>query len=97
MSFIYNIWVGGEEGDRVRLSDGITDSMDIESMDFEQSLGDSEGQGSLACCSPWDRKESNTTEWLNNEWWYNTGIFWQELAKLVNGYLSQFETMTKIN
>ena len=52
MSFLYNIWVGGEEGDRVRWSDGITDSMDIESMDFEQSLGDSEGQGSLACCSP---------------------------------------------
>ena len=25
-----------------------------------------EGQGSLACCSPWDRKELDTTEWLNN-------------------------------
>ena len=24
--------------------------------DFEQTPGDSEGQGSLACCSPWDRK-----------------------------------------
>ena len=32
--------------------------------DFEQTLGDSEGQGSLACCSPWDREESDTTEWL---------------------------------
>ena len=32
----------------------------------ERSLGDSEGQGSLACCSPWDCKESDTTEWLNN-------------------------------
>ena len=29
MSFLYNIWVGGEEGDRVRWSDGITDSMDV--------------------------------------------------------------------
>ena len=29
--------------------------------DFEQTLGDSEGQGSLVCCSPWDRKESDTT------------------------------------
>ena len=28
------------------------------------SLGDSEGQGSLACCSPWGCKESDTTEWL---------------------------------
>ena len=25
-----------------------------------------EGQGSLASCSPWDHKESHTTEWLNN-------------------------------
>ena len=31
----------------------------------EQTLGDSEGQGSLACCSPWDRQESDTTEQLN--------------------------------
>ena len=28
--------------------------------------GDSEGQGSLACYSPWSRKESDTTEWLSN-------------------------------
>ena len=25
--------------------------------EFEETLGDSEGQGSLACCSPWGRKE----------------------------------------
>ena len=30
------------------------------------SPGDSEGQESLACCSPWGHKESDTTEWLNN-------------------------------
>ena len=29
--------------------------------EFEQTLGDSEGQGSLACCSPWGRKESDMT------------------------------------
>ena len=28
----------------------------------EQTLGDSEGQGSLACCSPWGFKESDTIE-----------------------------------
>ena len=28
----------------------------------EQALGDGEGQGSLACCSPWSHKESDTTE-----------------------------------
>ena len=32
---------------------------------FEQILGDYEGQGSLACCSPWDHKESDTTKQLN--------------------------------
>ena len=32
----------------------------------EQTLGDNEGQGSLACCSPWGHKESDTTEQLNN-------------------------------
>ena len=34
--------------------------------EFEQILGDSEGQGSLVCCRPWDRKELDTTERLNN-------------------------------
>ena len=29
--------------------------------EFEQTLGDSEGQGSLACCSPWGCKESDMT------------------------------------
>ena len=29
--------------------------------DSEQTLGDSEGQGSLVCCSPWDHKESDIT------------------------------------
>ena len=30
-----------------------------------QTPGDSEGQGSLACCSPWGHKESDTNERLN--------------------------------
>ena len=34
--------------------------------EFEQALGDSEGQGSLACCSPWSHKESDMIERLNN-------------------------------
>ena len=34
--------------------------------EFEQAPGDGEGQGSLACCSPWGRKKSETTERLNN-------------------------------
>ena len=46
----------------MRWLDGIIDLKD----EFEQILGDSEGQGSLACCSPWGRKESDMAEWLNN-------------------------------
>ena len=34
--------------------------------EFEQALGDGEGQGTLACYSPWGCKESDTTEQLNN-------------------------------
>ena len=39
---------------RMRWLDSITDSVDVK---FEQTLGDSEGQGSLVCCSPWGHKE----------------------------------------
>ena len=35
--------------------------------EYEQALGDGEGQGSLASCSPWGRKGSDTTECLNNK------------------------------
>ena len=34
--------------------------------EFEQILGDTEGQGSLVCCSPWGHKELDTTEQLTN-------------------------------
>ena len=33
--------------------------------EFKQVPGDSEGQGSLACCSPWSRKESDLATELN--------------------------------
>ena len=35
--------------------------------EFEQIPGDGEGQGSLACCSPWGHKELDTTKWLNSK------------------------------
>ena len=34
--------------------------------EFEQTPGDGEGQGSLACCGPWGLKQSDTTEPRNN-------------------------------
>ena len=35
--------------------------------EFEQALGDGEGQGSLVCCSSWGCKELDMTECLNNK------------------------------
>ena len=35
--------------------------------EFEQTLGVGDGQGGLACCSPWVHKESDVIERLNND------------------------------
>ena len=48
---------------RMRWLDGITDLMD----EFEQALGVVDGQGSLAYCSPWGLKESDTIEQLKRK------------------------------
>ena len=45
---------------RIRWLDGIPDLMD---MSLSKGIGD--GQGSLACCSPWGYKESDMTERLS--------------------------------
>ena len=47
---------------RMRRLDVITDMMDMSLSKFCELVM---GQGSLACCSPWGRKESDTTEQLN--------------------------------
>ena len=39
----------------------------LNGQEFEQTLGDREWHGSLVCCSPCGRKESDTTEWLNED------------------------------
>ena len=54
-------WRQKEKGQqRLRWLDSIINLVGYE---FEQTLGGSEGQGSLACCSPWGHNESDTTEW----------------------------------
>ena len=47
---------------RMRWLDGITDLMDM-SLNKLREVGD--GQGGLACCDSWGRKESDMTEGLN--------------------------------
>jgi len=39
----------------------------LNGQEFEQTPGDGEEQGSLACCSPQGNKESDMAEWLNNK------------------------------
>ena len=45
--------------------------------EFEQVLGVGDGQGSLACCDSWSRKELDTTEWLN---W--TELNWNDFCQV---------------
>ena len=47
---------------RMRWLDGIIDSMDVS---LSELWGVGDGQGGLACCDSWGRKESDTTERLN--------------------------------
>ena len=37
----------------------------LDGHEFEQAPGVGDGQGGLACCSPWGHRESDTTERLN--------------------------------
>ena len=43
----------------------------LDGQEFEQALGVGDGQGSLACCSPWGHEELDMTERLN---WLNCGV-----------------------
>ena len=49
--------------------------------EFESALGVGDGQGSLACCSPWGCKELDCTEWLN---WTDHWESKQQMIQLPN-------------
>ena len=59
--------------------------------EFEQALGAGDGQGSLACCSPWGCKESDTTEQLN---WTELNTYMWNLENGLDDliYKTQIET-----
>ena len=48
--------------------------------EFEEAPGVGDGQGGLACCSPWGRKESDMTEWLN---WTELNKYFEVKASVV--------------
>ena len=54
----------------------------LDGHEFEQAPGVGDGQESLVCCSPWDHKESNTTEWLNWAVWETSLVSWMNRADL---------------
>ena len=58
-------WKAGGEGDEEDKMFGWHHQLKWH--EFEHVPGDSEGQRSLACCSPWGREESDMTEWLNSK------------------------------
>ena len=61
----------------------------LDGHEFEQAPGVGDGQGNLACCSPRDHKELDTTEWLN----WRLGYVWWHLGK---DYLKVWNTLLYI-
>ena len=61
--------------------EGMTEDEMVGWHEFEQTPGDSEGQGSLACCSPGDHKGSDMTERLNNNMGHCAPASWQQRRK----------------
>ena len=52
----------------------------LKAHEFDQTLKDSKGQGSLACSSPWSCKEFNTTECLNhNKLFREVECYWKKI------------------
>ena len=64
--------------------------------EFEQAPGVDDGQGSLACCSPWSRKESDMTECLN---WTELNYFCRFLSlglSAVSSWINWYCALTAI-
>ena len=51
--------------------------------EFEQTPGDNERQGSLACCSPWGYKESDMTDQLNTIAFSQKSLFWTHEKRIL--------------
>ena len=85
-------WLTGKDCDAVRQEKkGTTkDEMagwhhGLDGRKSEWTLGDGDGQGGLACCDSWDRKESDMTERLN--WTELNWVFFISLSSLYIEYI----------
>ena len=57
--------IGGQEEKGMTEDEMVEWHHRLDGHGFEQAQGVGDGQGSLGCCSPWGRKEVDTTERLN--------------------------------
>ena len=84
---------GRREGDHGRWDIWIHHRLD--GHEFEQALGVGDGQGSLASCSPWVRKESDMTEqlnWLKQKLEYTT----QRVSPKVNYQFNSVQSLSHV-
>ena len=56
----------------------------LDGHEFEQAAGVGDGQGGLACCSPWGRKVRHMTEQLRNN--SNTSSTYHTPSNVLNPY-----------
>ena len=79
---------------RMRCLDGITDLMAwvwVNSRSWWWT-------GCLVCCDSWNRKESDTTEWLNwTEWVFKNSSFVLEIHNEIFVYIYRFNNMPEID
>ena len=59
----------------------------LDGYEFEQALVVGDGQGSLACCSPWGRKELDMIHWLN--WTHASKVMFKILHACLQHYANQ--------
>ena len=66
----------------------------LDGHEFEHGLGVGGGHGSLACCSPWDCKKWNMTEWLSwnssSSWQWECNREWHALGAACEGVMYMY-------
>ena len=67
----------GQEEKRATEDNMVRCHYQLNGHEFEQTLGDSEGQGSLACCSPWSWKCQIQLSYWTISIWTQTQVSWQ--------------------